>query len=135
MNKRRRKKSHVGEFRCLAFQVAGQFKVDDTDIADKFLDDAIDFAEKHGLGIGGGCSKFGFSFVVQAFAKIRGRKHFKSVTCTPEHQRLVGEFLSLRTELKRSEVGSFFDSYHSSLEEWDASISPDWAEILQWPKN
>lgn len=135
MNKRMRKKKHVGEFRVLGFRFVGTFKESNPNIAEKFMDEAIAFVEANDMGIGGGCSIKGFDFTAEVMKRIKNRKkQFGYASATEKHQRLIGQFLASRKDVARSQVGTLFDMFHGSFRDMDESVDSEWETYFGYVK-
>ena len=114
MNKRIRKKKHVGEFDWLGFAIEGNFDPpfpDENNFveSDKFIDELIDFCEVHDLGVGGGQSagEFGF-FVEKAVArgwKSSRQRRWVFKHCTEADRHLLIGWLAGKDFVKDPVVG------------------------------
>ncbi len=104
MNRRLRKKHHLGEFKQLGFQLRADFRPDvsESDI-DAFFDRWLDVLEKHDLLFSGsaGGSKF------EGFIMCAGRDN-----ATEEHRQVIGASLTGDAIFLSNEVDELSDAWH-----------------------
>lgn len=105
MNKRLRKKKHVGEFREDGFYIKAQlsFLKNDSPECDKFVDDLIEFVESKNLYIGGGVGTETDVFCT----RYKG-------SCTEDDRQTVSEYLKNHPLVIRFKVGPLVDAWYGS---------------------
>ncbi len=105
MNRRLRKKKHLGEFNYRGFEVVCEFfpllsegEVDD------FLDDFIEFVEANDLGCGGSCSSSRMEQFITKYVPTRrksnGKMHYKNEHCTDSDREKVKAWIESKVALK-----------------------------------
>ena len=110
MNKRKRKKFHVGEYTEYGFSIGADVKLDNqSPEADQFCDDLIDFVEGRGCGVGGG---IGSKVSVFCTRIERG-------SCTDEDREAVIKWLYEHPLVTNYEVGDLLDAWNASDEEYE----------------
>jgi len=99
VNRRIRKKRHVGEFDYLGFEVVCRFDPPLIDV-DSFLDSFIAFAEANGYAIGGGIDQSQMGQFVTRVRRVRriGANRFRWAehSCTPADGDAVYDWLRAR---------------------------------------
>ncbi len=97
MNKRIRKKRHVGEFNTKGFEVTCTFDPPLPDV-DRVLDDYIAFCEANSLATGGGMSDKSFGQFITRVGRPRhiggGRYRYPDVDATEADRALVWDYVS-----------------------------------------
>jgi uncharacterized protein YggL (DUF469 family) len=107
MNKRIRKKKHLGEFDYRGFEITCTFvsPIDPEILMDQF----IEFVELHDLGIGGGGDQNSMGFFVTKHIpgrrKPNGKRHYKHAHCDQRDQEILKEWLSRRPEILSVSIG------------------------------
>jgi hypothetical protein len=101
MNKRLRKKKHLGEFKELCFELSFKLNVESDSIKDRFMDEFISLIEDNNLICCGGYSK-DFSFCI---AKNKG-------SCNEDHQQIILNWLNNKSIVTNIIVGKLVDAWY-----------------------
>jgi len=114
VNKRQRRKHHLGEFQELGFNVDASVVPMDTPVFYAWFDTLIAIFEAHNLAVGGGCSvKDGIHLAVSGVTPPRGSHgRWKSRTCTEADRESVMRHLMGLPEVAAYTVGPLVDSWH-----------------------
>jgi len=106
MNKRLRKKKHVGEFNFFGFRVEVKFEIkklfyEQVELVDQFVDKFIEIIEAAHLEMGGGINNSSFSMFITKYKQGKRNSYggFKNscVSCTDEDRQLVENWLKTQT--------------------------------------
>lgn len=117
MNRRIRKKLHLGEFNHKGFEITCKFDphfVDDKHA--EFLDSYISFIESINLGTGGGANANDMGqFVTKHIPcrrKSNGKIHYKHESCTDEDREKVKTWFESKSFINDVVVGSLVGAWH-----------------------
>lgn len=115
MNRRQRKKKHVGEFDYKGFEFEVLFKTEKQDHElEKIVDDLISYVESIDLGVGGGANRTSIGFFATKHLPTRpnsiGKMYYKNAHCTDSDRNKVESWLRSRLPLDVVKVGLLVSS-------------------------
>lgn len=120
MNKRIRKKKHLGEFDFKGFEIVCHFHSPlEEERIDRVLDLFCEFADKHNFGCGGGVDAYGMTqFITKEIPCVKQKSwkrypQYKDAHCTEEDQKLMKEWLESLPDVKLVEIGKLVSAHHS----------------------
>lgn len=100
MNKRLRKKKHLGEFRQMGFTIECQLRPGS---GDRFIDDLIDIVD-HDLCVGGGGAADGFGGVISSEHRYASASHKDIDT--------LRHWLENRTDVSSFQISGLWDMWY-----------------------
>ena len=110
MNKRKRKKFHVGEYTELGFVIKAEANlVNNSPEGDQFADGMVDFVEGRGCCIGGGVGD-----KVNVFCT-----RIERGSCTEDDRQAITQYLKDHSLVTRFVVGPLVDAWNSPDVDYD----------------